>query len=371
MALYVGAFLLAAGGLFYFGVYLKDGIRGLLHPLLSLGLPVALLSAFALRLDRGELKAAAVAYHLGAAAVLVPLLLILLREGGLFAVVSPGLELFEKVTNRQLQVALLLALLWVAHLARRTGTVALASGFAGLLLAWHLALLGDRGLVKWIDEEHWDSLGAALLPLLVVAALLGVLLERRNHAFFAQPVYVLAGGLLVVSLTLLAQDGRAFAHLGVTLAPFGEKTVTDAHLLDTVGAMTLNGLLFFGTAVFLDRHGTPLLQRLGGLLEAISPFAVLEPLAWLSETGEYSRRFDWMFLTFALAVAFASRLRQRRAFFTAGLANTGVALYFVADHYQWFDESRWAVAVLVAGGITLAVGLLLDRSERRKKVPTQ
>ena len=371
VALYLGAFLLGSGGLFYFVAYLENAAGGLLHPALCLGVPVVLLSCIALRLDRGELKAAGVAYHLAASAVLVPLLLITLRESALFTVVQKQSEIFEKVTNRQLQVALFAASLWAARLAMRTRTVALSSGFTLLLLSLHLAFLGDRGLVSWVLEEHWDSLGASLAPLVLFSAAMAFALERRGHGFFAQPLYVLAGIVLVTSLTLVAQNGRAFAHLGLTLAPMAGSKVTDLHLLDTVGAMTTNGILFFVTAVLLDRHGTPILRQLGGLLEAISPFAVLEPLVWLSETGEYSRRFDWMLLALALAVTLASRFRQRRSFFTAGLVNTGVALVLLADHYEWFDNRVWALAVLASGGVTLLLGLALERRQSRQTAPTR
>ena len=39
--------------------------------------------------------------------------------------------------------------------------------------------------------------------------------------------------------------------------------------------------------------------------------AILEPLAYLGHVGEYSRRFDWLYLVLALSVAFASRSLAR------------------------------------------------------------
>jgi hypothetical protein len=92
---------------------------------------------------------------------------------------------------------------------------------------------------------------------------------------------------------------------------------------------------------------------------------VLEPLAWLAATGEYSLRFDWLYLALAIAVALLSHRRQRRSFYYAGLVNTAFALYYVADHNGWFDEPLWAMAVVAAGLAALAAGFLLDRRRRR------
>jgi len=103
------------------------------------------------------------------------------------------------------------------------------------------------------------------------------------------------------------------------------------------------------------------------LLETISPFAILEPLAYLSETGEYSRRVDWLLLALALAIVYASHFRQRRSFYTAGLINTGVALAFITDHYEWLDKSGWAVTVLIAGVVALAAGFVLEVVEWRRR----
>lgn len=368
IALYLGAFLLACGSLLYFDAYLSDAIRGLLRPALTLAVPFLGLSAVAHWLHRHEHQAAAVAFHLGAAALLPLALLMLFREGGALMGGAGGPnELFEKVTNRQLQVALALACVWLATLAARTRTVALSSGFAVALLAAHLALLGDFGLHRWIEESRWDLLGAALLPLLLSAALLGRGLEWRGWSWFAVPLYFGGAALAAVVLELLALDGRALAHLGVTLRPLQDAKVTSPPLLDTVAAMTLNGFLIYTLGVVLERRGTALMRTPAQLLYAFSPFAILEPLAYLNGVGEYSRRFDWMYLTLALTIAFLSRFRQRRSFYYAGVLNTGLALWLTTDHYQWHDRPVWAVAVLLTGAVALAAGFVLGLAERRER----
>jgi serine/threonine protein kinase len=368
ITLYLGALLLATAGLLYFVAHARGAVTGVSQPLLVLGLPLAALALAAFRLDRGAHKPAAVAFHLGAAVLLPPLLLILFRELGWFSRVAPwNRELFETVTNRQLQAALLVTAVWLALLALRTRTVALSSGFAGLLLLFHLALLSDWGLRQWLEDERWDALAYGLGPLVIAAIVLGSGADRWQRPFLAQPLHFLAVGALVASLELLALQGRAMALLGITLAPMQGPSVTDPLLLDTVAAMVLNGIGFLVLGVLIDARGTQAMKLPARMLEAIAPYAILEPIAVLVETGEYSRRVDWAFLVCALAVAYASRFRQRRGFFTAGLANTAAALYFITDHYQWLERIGWATSVLLAGVAALVVGLLLERAETRRR----
>ena len=82
------------------------------------------------------------------------------------------------------------------------------------------------------------------------------------------------------------------------------------------------------------------------LLFTVAPFAMLEPLAYLSDTQEYARAFDWTYLGLALAMALLSHRRQRKSFYYAGLINTGVALWFITDHYEWFDKPAWAILLI-------------------------
>jgi hypothetical protein len=84
-------------------------------------------------------------------------------------------------------------------------------------------------------------------------------------------------------------------------------------------------------------------------------------------TGEYSRRYDWIYLGAAITIALLSQKRQRRAFYYAGLINTGGALYLIADHRGWFDKPLWAILVIVAGLLTLGVGFVLDRRQRLRR----
>ncbi len=348
IALYLGAFLLAAGSVLYLTTYLRDAVRGLVRPTLTLLGPFLLLSGAAHVLYRRERRAVAVAFALGASALLPLTLVILLRETGwLMAGAGGTWELFSKVTNRQLQVATAAALLWLVLLAARTRTVALSSGAACAWLALHLALLGSFGLKPWLDEGRWDKVAFGLVPLLALIAAAGFVTDRRGWAWFAEPFYFGAAA----------------------LSPLSSGTVTDPRLLDTVAVMAFNGALFYLAGVSAERRGTPLMRIPARLLYALAPFALLEPLAYLIDTGEYTRRFDWLYLGLALLIACLAERRQRRAFYYAGLLNTGIALGFITDHYDWYARPAWALSVLAAGVLGLGLGLALDWRDRRRRRP--
>ena len=105
----------------------------------------------------------------------------------------------------------------------------------------------------------------------------------------------------------------------------------------------------------------------GGLLFAISPFAILQPLGWLVRSGEYSPRYDWIYLALALTITFLSERRQRKSFYYAGLLNTGSALYLIAHHRHWLDRPGWGIALILVGLVALAAGFLLDRRARARR----
>ena len=104
------------------------------------------------------------------------------------------------------------------------------------------------------------------------------------------------------------------------------------------------------------------------LLFTVSPFAILEPLAYLSQTKEYARTFDWAYLGLAVTIALLSHQRQRKSFYYAGLVNTGVALWLITTNYDWFGKQSWAILLVAIGVAGLLAGLGLDRRERRQTV---
>ena len=373
IALYLGAFLLMCGSLFYFGAHrVFEAVRGLARPFLVLAVPFVGLNLTAHYLYRREDRAVAVAFYLGGVSLLPLFLLILFHETGLWVAApdTPG-QIFPdgSVSNRQLQVTILAACVWSAFLALRTRTAALSTvcTTVGFLLA--LAVLGDLGLRGWVDAGLWDRLALHLMPLVALYAVAGQLAERRALPWFGPPLYVGAALLLVLALELLALDGRTFHYLGVSMQGWQPSRVSSPLLLDTLTALALNGIAFYAVAWAVDRRGSELKSRAAWLLFTISPFAVLEPLGWLSETGEYPRAFDWVYLALAVATALLSHQRQRKGFYYAGLLNTGIALWLIADHHEWFDKPLWAIVLVVVGLVALGAGFSLATRERRRARP--
>jgi hypothetical protein len=371
IALYLGAFLLVAGSLFYFvASRWHHAVVGIVRPIAVLGLPFAGLNLAARHLHRRDHRAVAVAFYLAAVALLPLLLMILFDETGFL--VAPGGsagQLFPDggISNRQLQVTTLVACLWSAVLAVSTGTSALSTVFALLTLVFGLSVAADFGLRNWLEAGRWDLLALHLSPLVAVFVGLGALAERRNRVSLGRPFYRGGALLFVVLLELLAQNGRELHYLGLSLQAWQPANGAHPVLLDTVAGMSLNGLVFYLVAGLVRRRGTDLMSGAGGLLFAISPFAVLQPLAYLVRTDEYSLRYDWIYLALALAVAILSERRQRKSFYYAGLLNTAAALYLIADHRRWFEHAGWGMALIAIGLLVLASGFALDYRARRRR----
>jgi hypothetical protein len=368
IALYLGAFLLVCGSLFYFvASRWYHAVHGIARPFAALGLPFVGLNLAARHLYRRDHKVVAVAFYLAAVATLPLLLMILFDETG-FLVAARGApnQLFRdgSISNHQLQVTTLLACFWCGVLVLSTRTIALSTVFATLVLIFGLSVAGDFGLRSWVDDGRWDLLALHLWPLIALYAGLGAVADRQGRSWLSRPLYRGAALLLIVLMELLALDGRMFHYLGVSLQAWQSPTVSHAHLLDTVAAMTLNGLVFYAIAAGLRRRGTELMAGAAGLLFAVSPFAVLQPLAFLVRMNQYSLRYDWIYLTLALSVTLLSERRQRKSFYYAGLLNTGAALYLIAEHRQWFDRPSWGVSLIILGLAALAAGFMLDRQSR-------
>lgn len=371
IALYLGAFLLIYGSLFYFvAARWYERVDGVLLSLLVLALPFAGLNAAAHFLQRKDHKAVAVAFYLAAIAMLPLFLLILFHETNLFvAAEGDPRQLFSNaaVSNRQLQVTSIAACAWCLWLALRTRTSALSTVFAVLMLFLTISVAADFGLRTAIEAERWDGVAVRFFPLVLAYVAMARAGERSRRPWFSTPSYLAAALLFVVVMELLALEGRGLQRLGLSLAPWQSPDVSDPTLLDTIAAMTVNGVLFYGVGSFVARHGGAIANGAAQLLFAIAPFALLHPLGYLVRTNEYSPRFDWVYAASALAVALLSQRRQRRAFYYAGVLNLGVALYFIALHRDWFDRPAWGVAIIAVGLAALAAGFALARLERLRR----
>ncbi len=369
IALYLGAFLLIAGSLFYFvAARWYENVHGVVGPFMALALPFLGLNAAAHLLYRREHKAVAVAFALGAVALLPLFLLIFFHEAQLFTAPPGGAgELFDRaVSNRQLQLTTLVACAWAGWLALRTRTAALSTTFTVLLFLVAIALAADFGLRTVLDDGRWDLVALRFVPLVSVYSLLGAAAERTTRPWLGRPLFVAAAAGTVVLLELVALDGRGLRHVGgFSLAPWQSPAVSDPTLLDTVAGMTLNGAAFYGIASLVFRRGTLLMRPAAQMLFTIAPFAMIHPMGYLVRTDEYSPRFDWAYAACALAIMLLSQRRQRRSFYYAGMLNLAAALYFIAAHRQWFERPSWALAVITAGLAALGVGFLLDRRRQR------
>jgi hypothetical protein len=368
IALYLGAFLLVCGSLFYFGAHrFYDAVKGVARPFFALGAPFLGLNIAGRYLYRREHRAVAVAFFLAGVGLLPLFLLIWFHETGLWVVGrdAPN-QLFDdaSVSNRQLQVTIAVACAWAGWLALRTKTAALATVLAVLLFLLTVALLGDFGLRGWIENALFDRVALHFWPLAVAYSLVGGLAERTGRSWFARPAYVGGVVTVVAVFDLLALDGRTLRYLGLSMQALQSPEVSSLTLLDTLTALTLNGGLFYAVALMIDRYGSERMNVAAWLLFTVTPFSILEPLGYLSETNEYSNKFDWLYLGMALAIAVVSHVPQRKSFYYAGLLNTGIALYLIAQHRNWFDKPLWAVAVIVSGLLMLVAGFEIDRRQR-------
>ena len=368
IALYLGAFLLFCGSLFFFVAdRWHHAVPGIGVPIAVLGLPFIGLNAAAQLLYRRDHKVVAVAFFLAAVALLPLLLMIVFHETGfLVAAAGDAGQLFRNgaVSNHQLQLTTAVACLWCAVLALSTRTVALSTVFAAMAFVLTASITADFGLRSWIDNGRWDLIALSFAPLVVVYAALGSIAERLGRPWLGRPLYRATALLFLALLELLALDGRMLHYLGLSLQPWQSPTVSDPTLLDTIAAMTLNGLIFYSVAAVLQRRGSALTSGAAGVLFAISPFALLQPLAYLVRSGEYSPRYDWIYLALAVTVAVLSEQRQRKSFYYAGVLNTGAALILIAQRRHWFDRPLWGISLIWVGLALLAIGFILDRWSR-------
>jgi len=365
ISLYLGAVLLFCGAMFYYIAYLNEAIGGIAGPLVFLALPFAGINLIARRLYLGERQSVAVAFHL-AAVVLLPLfLLTALDEVGWWPATGGESELLaDWVSNRQLQIVTGLTTAWGVTLALLTRTVTFSAYTMVLTTAFYLALLTDLGLSTWLDEGRYDALGLRLFPLAAALVAGGVFGDRSRREWLARPAYVAAALVLVFALEAIALDGRAMAWLGVSLQPLMAGSEGDPVTLDTTVAMAINGMIFYALGRAAERAGPPAMSTAAWLFCSVAPFAILEPGAVLSATGDYPLRFTWAYLALAVGISLLSRLRQRKAFYYAGLINTIGALYFLTRDHEWWDRPAWAVVVLTIGLALLFAGYALHRRQQ-------
>ena len=234
IALYLGAFFLLAGSLFYFVAHRVEGaITGLTGPILILGLPFAGLNLAGRWLYRREHQAVAVAFYLGGLTLLPLFLLIMLHERGLWvAPTEAAHQLFTDATvsNRQLQITVGVTGIWATWLALRTRTSALSTVSAFLLFLFAVAVFADFGLRHWIEDGHYDLVALHLALLVPVYGASASLLERSGRPWFARPAYVAGALTLIGALDLFALNGKMLHYAGVSMGAFQPPDVADPRI---------------------------------------------------------------------------------------------------------------------------------------------
>jgi hypothetical protein len=223
-------------------------------------------------------------------------------------------------------------------------------------------------LRSWLDDRRFDLLALHLAPLVAVYAAAGLALERTAKYWFARPAYVAGAITLVAALDLFAIDGKLLHYFGLTMRMLQPPDIENPVLIDMLAGLSLNGVLFYLAGSAIERRGTPQMALAAFLLFTIAPFSMLEPLAYLSDTGNYHHGFDWVYLGLAIAIAILSHHRQRKSFYYAGLLNAGIALILIADHRHWLNRPSFAVTIVLVGLAVLGIGFMLDTRRRQPRV---
>jgi len=365
ISLYLGAVLMFCGGIAYYVAYLNEAVTGIWGPLLYLGTSFAAINLVARRLYLSGRESVGVAFHLAAVLLLPLFVLVALEELGWWPATGDDLELAtDWISNRRLQIVTALTALWGCTLAAMTRTLTFSAYSMVWSVAFYLALLGDFGLTTWLMEGEMDAFGLRLLPLAVGLGLVAIVADRLKHDWFSRPAWVSAAIVIGFAVEFVALDGRAMARLGLTLAPLASGSEADPVALDTAFAMALNGLLFYGLGRLAESVRAASLDTAAWLLVNVAPFAILQPVAALASSGDYPLRFTWTYLVLSLGVAMLSYVRQRKAFYYAGLLNTILALYFLTRDYGWWDRPNWALMLLGLSIVLLTAGWWLHRREQ-------
>ena len=271
------------------------------------------------------------------------------------------------VSNRQMQVTAAIASAWGVWLAFRTRTSALSIVSSVLVFLLGLAVVSDFGLRSWLEDGRWDLLALHLAPLIAIYGAAGWWLERTGRPWFASPAFVASAVALIAVLDLWAINGKLLHYLGLTLRHLQPAGIEDPMLLDTLTALAVNGLLFYAAAAAVERRGSIAMTAAVRMLFTIAPFSILEPLGYLSKSAVYDQRFDWLYLGLAVGIALVSYRRQRKSFYYAGLINSGIALYLIANRNNWLDKPVWAITIVALGIGALVAGFVLDARQRRAR----
>ncbi len=305
-------------------------LRDDLTPLWRWSLPtfftaMLLLAGQAARRDREPLAAAT--FLAGAALAIAPCTLALLAELHVFSVPPPNVkQLFGGTfTNQQVLAASCTALavsifgLWrlkMTGFAWTTATLS-ATSFISLLL-----------LFNWLDRKR-EIQALWCLPLVALEPV-ALALERKGRVRWTLPFHLLALLTLVIGLDVIALNGPTLKMLGVN---GGRWPYFDADRLKAF-SFALNGWLFLGLMLLLERAASLDLRRASKLLEVLAIVHTLSALfanAMNHRDDAHVRVDVWIYLGAAAVFMVLAPFRSRWRLLVGGLAGCGLGSYLLVE----------------------------------------
>jgi serine/threonine-protein kinase len=270
---------------------------------------------------------ASAAFLAGAVLSLVPTMLALLAETGVFGVPAENVKQLFKATftNTQVLVSCLVALL--------LSTVALArlrmTGFA-----WTTCLLGMLSYIGVLLQFNWLGRDPEIMALwtlpLVAFACLALTFEKIGRVRWALPFHLVALVVMIAALDCMANAGPTFAMLGLkeTFSP-----IFDAER-QKFFSYALNGVLFLVLMLVTENARSLDLRRGSRVFEAA---AILHLLGALYRNAQAQHPAPNVRLDVALYLA-------------------AVLLFLVLGPWR----SRWRMLMGALGGVALGSYLLID-----------
>ena len=283
IALYLGAFLLFAGSLFYFAAHrIYDAVRGIVRPFFILGLPFLGLNAAGRWLYRQDHRAVAVAFYLAGVSLLPLFLLIWFHETRLLG------------RRRRTRLVRSSATARCPTASCRSRFSSRASGRAGWRFGRARARSArcsrcSRFCSRW-RSSRTSACGAGsrtgrydLLALHLCAARAALRAPAATRSI-ARPGVVRAPAVRrerSCRSSRCSTCSRSTAGCSTTWASRWSRcsrpAVSNPVLIDTLAALSLNGVLFYGVAWLVERARFG--RHCAGRAAAVYDCAVLHPRA--------------------------------------------------------------------------------------------
>ena len=309
--------------------------RASLGPFARVALPalgeLALLTLGVVARRRREWLASG-AFLAGAVLALAPAVLALLGELEVLAQRAPNITqlLGEAYTNQQVLASAALGLVSSVAALRSLKLTGFAWTTAVFLVA---SYLGGLLLFGWLDRTP-DVMALWCLPLVGVEAL-ALVFERRGRVRWAAPFHLVALAALVISLDVVAVRGPTLELLGWEGSPAigGAAPFLDESRIRNY-SLVLNGVVFLGVMLVLERSPSLDLRRGARLLELVAPLHVLGPLyvTVQEHRAKSGARMDLaVYLAAVTAILALSPGRGRWRFLLLGLGGIALGAHLAVD----------------------------------------